>query len=106
MTEETTKIKNEFVKLRLYGFTVFNFNQKKSNSKGLTGFPDYMIITNKNLIFIEVKTDKDTIKPEQQEVLIKLANLMGKQNSRIYVEIIKTTEYAKKITNRIIKREL
>jgi hypothetical protein len=104
---ESQLIKQEFVRLRKFGCIVFNYNQKKPNSRGLIGHPDWLIITNKlNLVFIETKIGADKPSKEQLEVINALAGLMGKPNSCVYFYIVKDSDRAKSISGRILSREV
>lgn len=100
------QIRKEFTNLRNYGCIVMNFNNHKYNNPGIDGHLDWEIYTKKNIIHIEVKIGKDTLRPKQEEVIKRLAHLMGLPKSRIYVTSIKTGTEAKTLADRILGGEL
>lgn len=104
---ESEKIKKHLVNLRKFNNIVFNFNSHKANNSGLTGFPDWLIITPKlSLVFIEVKIGSDKLSEVQQKIINRLASIMGLPNSRVSVFVIKTGDEAEHISERILKNSL
>ncbi len=104
---EPQRIKKALTDLRKFNNIVFNFNSNKRNNLGLIGFPDWLIITpHLNLVFIEVKIDKDKISEIQQKVINRIASVMGLPNSRVNISIIKTGKEAEQIADKILKGSL
>lgn len=104
---ESEGIKKHLVNLRKFNNIVFNFNSNRANNSGLTGFPDWLIITPKlGLVFIEVKIGADKLSEVQQKIINRLASIMGLPNSRVNVFVIKTSDEAEHIAERILKGNL
>ena len=103
---ESEGIKKAFIGLRKFGFTVFNFNNHKANNAGTKGHPDWVIITKRYVVYVEVKIGKDQLSEVQTKVVNQLAKLMGMPSSRIYVEIIKTAKEAENLSDRVLSNEL
>lgn len=60
-----SEITNALNNLKKHGFSVYTFNSNKPMPIGLKGLPDHLIIGKSYQWWIEVKLDKDTLKPEQ-----------------------------------------
>lgn len=104
---ESQKIKAEFVRLRKFNCIVFNFNNNKYNNAGITGVPDWIILTPKlNIVFTEVKIGGDTLKPEQIITGKRLSAIMGIPNSRVYYYLCRDSATAKKISDEILTGKL
>ena len=104
---ESQQIKEAFVKLRDFGNIVFNFNSNIPNRAGIKGHPDWEILTKKlNVVFVETKIGRDTIKPDQKPVLERLSSIMGMPNSRVYYYIVKTSKDAENIQKDILNGKL
>lgn len=107
MKTEPQLIKEEFVRLRKFSSIVFNFNNNKYNNAGLTGFPDWVVLTPKlNVVFIEVKIGKDSLKDEQRAVLNRLSSIMGLPLSRVHYFLCKTHQEAKRISEGILNGKM
>jgi hypothetical protein len=107
MKTESQLIKEEFVRLRKFNSIVFNFNSNKYNNAGLTGFPDWVILTPKlNIVFIEIKIGKDSLREEQKTVLKRLSSMMGLPHSRIYYFLCRGSKEAKQIGENVLTGKL
>ena len=104
---ESQEIKQAFIRLRKFDCIVFNFNSNKYNNAGLTGFVDWLILTPKlNVVFIEVKIGKDSLKIEQQAVLKRISSIMGLPSSRVLYFLCRDAQEAKQISDKILTREI
>ena len=77
-----------FNQLERFGFEVYNFNTGRSVSKGMKGFPDYVIIGKKNIFFIEVKRKGDTMRPDQERFAEIIKPITVKKDSNVFYLII------------------
>ena len=107
MKTESQLIKDEFVRLRKFNSIVFNYNSNRANNAGLTGHPDWMILTPKlNVVFIEVKIGKDSLRDEQKAVLNRLSSVMGLPASRVHYFLCKTHQESKLISDGILNGKM
>jgi hypothetical protein len=104
---ESQEIKKHLVRLRGFGFTVLNFNNRKANNIGLTGHPDWLIIKPKKyLVYAETKIGEDKLSEPQQKIINELSFFSGLPNSRIHVRILKTGKDAERLQEQLLTDKL
>lgn len=76
---------NKFIIKKLFPNYEIIDRQKESHQQHETGIPDFELTSNNKTIFVEVKSDNDTIKPSQIEWILKAV----KQNKKVIIVRIK-----------------
>ena len=89
MKKDITKIFNE---LKKFGWTVINNNTPTTQRRQQKGWVDYVIFNFKQIVFIEVKLEKDKLSPEQYDTMIKLKSISGYAGNVNYYLIHDETE--------------
>ena len=89
MKKDITKIFNE---LKKFGFTVINNNTPTTQRRQQKGWVDYVIYNDKQIVFIEVKLEKDKLSPGQFDTMLKLKGVSGYAGNVDYYLIHDETE--------------
>jgi len=90
LKKDITKIFNE---LKKFGFTVINMNSHKSQpTRGSKDFVDYVIFNDKQIVFAEIKLEKDKLSPGQFDTMLKLKGVSGYAGNVDYYLIHDETE--------------
>ena len=100
-----TLISKEIARLRKFGFTVYNFNLNKSLPTGIKNFVDHLIISEKYLIFVEVKIGKDKLNPEQID-LMNLISFLGIRNKSIHYQLLSNVKQTKDFVLAVLSKKL
>ena len=106
-----TLISKEIARLRKFGFTVYNFNLNKSLAvedpygTGIKNFVDHLIISERYLIFVEVKIGKDKLNPEQID-LMNLISFLGIRNKSIHYQLLSNVKQTKDFVSGVLANKL
>jgi len=92
------KISIIFNLLEKFGYEVYNFNARKSHSKGFAGFPDHVIVGKGKLIFVEVKRKGDTLRIEQQKFAKAIKTVLT-----VNYLVLETENEARQLVNNILE---
>lgn len=98
-------ISKEIARLRKFGFTVYNFNLNKSLPTGLKNFVDHLVISNKYLIFVEVKIGRDKLNSEQID-LMNLISFLGIRNKSIHYQLLSNLKQTKDFVSAVLTNKL
>ena len=107
MKPTKTVISGIFANIRSFGITVINMTNNVSLRKGMTGFVDIVVITDKRIYFIEIKLTetKDRFSPKQKEIAERL-NDISCNNEDIFYYVITDIQTAKDISYNIVRHHL
>ena len=100
-----TLISKEIARLRKFGFTVYNFNLNKSLPPGIKNFVDHLIISERYLIFVEVKIGRDKLNPEQID-LMNLISFLGIRNKSIHYQLLTSIKQTKDFVSAVLSKKM
>lgn len=107
MSYEKNNIAKIFAKLRDFNFDVFNFSDNRALRSSQKNFVDYLIISHKYLLFVEVKSKatKDKMRGEQVKLAERLSHL-STLNKSIHYRIIQTEKEALNLMEKLLQNQL
>jgi len=107
MKPTKTVISGIFANIRSFGITVINMTNNVSLRKGMTGFVDIVVITDKRIYFVEIKLTetKDRFSPKQKEIAERL-NDISCNNEDIFYYVITDIQTAKDLSYSIVRHHL
>lgn len=98
-------ISKEIARLRLFGFSVYNFNLNKSLPTGLKNFVDHLIISKRYLILVEVKIGRDKLNSEQID-LMNLISFLGIRNKSVHYQLLTNLKQTKDFVAAVLSKKL